>query len=880
MNRLSSEAFEKMLDTLLDSDESLRADQLAQLTLSHPQDAEALASELAKIQRSQGFLEITQLLPDRLEGDEALLTNGSVIGAWRVLSVLGSGGMGMIFKVERANPEFRQLAALKLLNHLQPEAVARFERERQMLAELNHPSIVRLLDGGTAQINSRTQPFLVTELIDGSDLDAWVQSRRPGLSERLNIFEQVAEAISYAHSQLVVHRDIKPKNIRIDLQGHAHVLDFGISRMLNTDNDAAQTRTLTLNFGAPEQLSGGRISVQTDVYALGALLFWLITEQPPLQLEQLPIREALKQALETQAPNLARMKPAAGLQAKALHPDLDAICQQALAKAPHDRYTSVFAMLEDVRAYRESRPIRARKLNLLERSWRGLKRNWRATAAVTVIVTSLCGALMISRAQTKRVEQARSEAINARNDAMAQSQANSLYKDLMMEAMQTNAGTALSPDAVLTRLQARLQGNSNVEQKRLITSVLAELYAEQKNWPAVNALLEAAVPDLAKSTANADGKLLHLRCLYAVSLTQLDQHRQALALVDSHMLQTPMCLSAYALAHRANGDLAEVKRIVAPAIADCERSQDCDPELLSGLYMSLGTAAFDLRDYALAQSAIASSGEYLRKAGRAESSDYATWLNNWANTKAGIGLVGDAKPLLAEAIALRRRLSGDSAGLAKLLINQASQSCSRTEPDAAMQSLQEAERLIARFANNEPAMLARLHMNRACAHAQRFEFEQARLQLQESETQFRKLPQVNLVEWHETWHELLLQESVQNASAIDNAAWQAHLEAVNIEANRERPRQYLNRAEHALLHGQWQAALDFASKAQSLYEKASAPASYRLAQTTLMQAAAKRCLGKALDESRVNLARERLALQVSGAHWMLRSTRLTQCTPQ
>jgi eukaryotic-like serine/threonine-protein kinase len=894
MTRLSSEAFEQLLDTLLDSDPTVCAERLAQLGRSHPEDAQALAAELTKIQISQGFLETARALEDAPDADSLLLANGTIIGAWRILGAIGSGGMGMVFKVERANPEFRQIAALKLLSHLQSASVARFERERQMLAELNHPSIVRLVDGGTALIGQLTQPYLVTELIEGADLHVWVKTHQATLSQRLDIFEQVAEAISYAHNQLVVHRDIKPSNIRIDLQGRAHVLDFGISRMLNSADDAAQTRTLTLNFGAPEQLVGGRISVQTDVYALGAVLFWLLTERPPLQLEQLPMQDAIKQALAAPVPNLTAMQPAPGLRASALNADLDAICQQALAKAPQDRYGSAFAMLEDLRAYRESRPIRARKLNFVEQSWRALKRNWRAAATVVLIFMSLLTALMVSRAQTARVEQARleavaarNEAVSARNYAMEQGKANSLYKDLMLEVMQTNSGSALSPDAVLARLQARLHNNSTIEQKRLVTIVLSDLYAEQKNWNAVNTLLQSELPGLEKASAGTDDALLNLRCLHAVALTQLDQYQQALALVNTVALKNPMCLSAFAHAHRGKGEFAEVKRVLTPAIAACEQAQNCDPEILSGLYIALGTAAFDLRDYAFAQTAFARGGEYLRKAGRQESSDYATWLNNWANTKSGLGLVGDAKPLLAEAIALRRRLSGDSAGLAKLLINQASQSCSRMEPAEAMQSLQEAERLIERFAKGEPAMLARLYMNRACAYAQRFEFPQAEQQMQLSETEFRKLGQVKWFEWHDVWHDVLLQQAVQTGAG-NESAWQIHL-TMNPETDAQRPRHYLNVAEHAWLHAsqiaqsavekhsQWQAALDASTTALTLYEKASVPGSFRLAEATLVQWSAQKCLGQAPEPEIFKRAREQLAKQVSGAHWMLRSDLWSHC---
>ena len=198
------------------------------------------------------------------------------IGTYRLLSELGAGGMGTVFLAERELGDTRQRVALKLIRGFPTrEARARLARERTLLAELNHPNIARLLDGGDSEDG---QPYLVMEYVDGELLLAYCAKRALGVEARLALFVQLCRAVQHAHQHLIVHRDIKPANVLVREDGTPVLLDFGIGKLLDgTDPDAAATRVFTPAYAAPEQVEGRHVTTATDVYALGCVLFELLS---------------------------------------------------------------------------------------------------------------------------------------------------------------------------------------------------------------------------------------------------------------------------------------------------------------------------------------------------------------------------------------------------------------------------------------------------------------------------------------------------------------------------------------------------------------------------------------------------------------------------
>ena len=199
------------------------------------------------------------------------------IGAWRVLDVLGRGGMGAVYRVERSDGAYAQQAALKLIRTSadSPATRERFLRERQILAGLQHPNIANLLDGG---ISGDSEPYFVMELIDGMSLDRWCDEHGLGLRERVLLFLQVLDAVRYAHRNLVVHRDLKPSNLMVDSNGRVKLLDFGIAKQLEgAEPTRTNDRALTFEYASPEQLHDTPITTATDIWQLGIVLHRLLS---------------------------------------------------------------------------------------------------------------------------------------------------------------------------------------------------------------------------------------------------------------------------------------------------------------------------------------------------------------------------------------------------------------------------------------------------------------------------------------------------------------------------------------------------------------------------------------------------------------------------
>lgn len=308
---------------------------------------------------------------------------GSLFGSYRLVRLLGRGGMSAVYLAERADGEVTQNVAIKLLRYGSDEPAFRdrFLRERQILASLNHHGIARLLDAGHTPDG---QPYLVMEYIDGTPIDA--AAGRLDLRAKLELFLAACDAVSYAHRNLVIHRDLKPSNILVDAAGRPKLLDFGIAKILEPDQSQTQTgeRLMTPEFASPEQIRGGAHSASSDIYSLGAVLYTLLTGRSPHALERGSITDIAWAICHREPATATRLKPD-------LPKDLDFILAKALRKEPEERYQSVDALAEDVRAFLEWRPVRARSGNTWYRM-RKFTRRYRilvAAAALTVAGLSI-----------------------------------------------------------------------------------------------------------------------------------------------------------------------------------------------------------------------------------------------------------------------------------------------------------------------------------------------------------------------------------------------------------------------------------------------------------------------------------------------------------
>jgi tetratricopeptide (TPR) repeat protein len=410
--RLSPETgpeWARWFDVLAEQSTQERAAGIAALAAERPElaaelerlfAAEVAAGPLSRpvLERSPGFVAAA------LDGAAA---PDSRIGPYRLLSLLGRGGMGEVFLAERADGAFESRVALKLVKRGMDseEIVRRFHRERQILARLEHPGIARLLDGGTAPDG---RPYFVLELVEGEPILAYCRRARAPLEERLRLMIAACEAVDTAHRSLVVHRDLKPSNLLVTADGKVKLLDFGIAKLLAEPPEESATRQaaapLTPAYAAPEQILGEPVTTATDVYALGVILYELLTGRSPHPPERSPAalgREETRERPSTLLRGDAPGAEEAGIPdprrlARRLRGDLDAVVLSALHRDPARRYRSAADLGADLQRFLAGRTVRARPDSALYRARKLLGRHKLAAAALAVATLSLVAGAAIS----------------------------------------------------------------------------------------------------------------------------------------------------------------------------------------------------------------------------------------------------------------------------------------------------------------------------------------------------------------------------------------------------------------------------------------------------------------------------------------------------
>jgi len=394
----------QLLDEALPLDEAGRRAWLESLPPEHrdlaPALREALLPEEAQAENLQALMSLPKLaVADHMTSAVASgLKPGARVGPYELMRLLGTGGMAEVWLSRRADGAFKREVALKLprLAHAPAGLEARFARERDILASLEHPHIARLYDAG---VEPEGLPYLAMEYVQGKPLIEWCDAHRLGIPQRLGLLLQVLEAVQYAHEKQVIHRDLKPSNILVTDSGQVRLLDFGIARLLEAEETDQQTlttvygRALTPDYASPELLRGDRIDARSDLYSLGVVLYELLTGTCPYRLKRAASIGALEQAIVTLAVKRpsTQLEPSAATTrnstverlARQLRGDLDAIVLIALSKDPAQRYPSAAALAGDLRAYLDGRPIRARPARFAYRVGKFVQRN-RALLGVSV----------------------------------------------------------------------------------------------------------------------------------------------------------------------------------------------------------------------------------------------------------------------------------------------------------------------------------------------------------------------------------------------------------------------------------------------------------------------------------------------------------------
>ncbi len=371
---------------------------------------------------------------------------GRRFGPYRASAVLGRGGMGTVLLAAREDGQFEQQVAIKLIRRgmSTDQILERFRVERQILASLEHPHIARLLDGGTTEDGLS---FLVMEAIEGRAIDLWCDENGLSVRERLGLFLQVCDAVSYAHQRLIVHRDIKPQNILVTRDGTPKLLDFGIAKVLSADGGSESMTIgpapmLTPDYASPEQIEGRPTTTSTDVYSLGVVLYELLTGRSPYRPPSWSVPElcAAVQTTEVERPSTAvgrrttderaRVRSARcadwatatnagtlGRLRTQLAGDLDAIVLSALAKEPERRYASVEQLADDLRRHLDGRPVRARPAGFGYRAMKFVDRNRVAVAAAALVALTLLASTLVAARQAREARRQAGLAVAAQRTA-------------------------------------------------------------------------------------------------------------------------------------------------------------------------------------------------------------------------------------------------------------------------------------------------------------------------------------------------------------------------------------------------------------------------------------------------------------------------------
>jgi eukaryotic-like serine/threonine-protein kinase len=707
------------LDRAMDLDEDQRA---AWLELLHEHDTD-LARDLEQLldeRRTvldEGFLEETALLTI---GKRSLA--GYTVGAYKLVAPIGQGGMGTVWLAERSDGRFEGRAAVKLLNLSLMGAgpsrgEERFKREGSLLARLTHPNIGRLIDAGVAPSG---QPYLILEYIDGLPIDGYCDQHGLDVDDRIRLFLDVLAAVAHAHANLVVHRDLKPSNVLVSADGHVKLLDFGIAKLLQSEDCTILTReggaALTPGFAAPEQVTGSEVTTATDVYSLGVLLYLLLGGQHPAGSGFKSPADLVKAIVDTDPPrlsetvttstetpetlvsNAARRASTPDKLRRLLRGDLDTIVAKALKKSAHERYESVTALADDLRRYLAHEPIGARPDTLAYRTTKFARRHVRGVMAGVAVIGLIA---VLVGFYTARLA---AERDRARIEAQKSAKVSELMTELMTGADpfrdKPNPTVRDLLDAGATRVQKELATEPEVLAEML--TAIGRVYLRLNIIDRAQPLLEQALA-LARSskgpehprqaqTLNDLGVLLRENGKPAESVVMLEEAlaRRRTLLGPKHK-DIAVTLSELGRSFESQGQDEKAEALARDALAMRRELLGEEHRETATSMGDLGLMLWQRGDYAGAEPLLRQSLEISRRALGEHHLNVSTAMSNLALV---VGARGDhkaAEALFRQAIDVRRKALGPThPGLAVPLNNLAFALREQGKYDEAARSLEEA----------------------------------------------------------------------------------------------------------------------------------------------------------------------------------------------
>jgi eukaryotic-like serine/threonine-protein kinase len=686
------------LDQLLELPEAERPSYVAALRSRDP----VLGAELAALLDAhraaieQRFLDVSPVPPS-----DPFVTTGQSLGPYRLLSQVGQGGMGSVWLAERTDGRFERRVAIKFLNIglIGRGGEQRFRREGSLLARLTHPNIAQLIDAG---MTANGQPYLVLEHVDGEPIDDYCDRNLASIDTRLQLFLEVAAAVSYAHAQLVVHRDLKPSNVLVTGGGEVKLLDFGIAKLLEdgTQADALTmltrdgTSALTPECAAPEQVTGGAVSTATDVYALGVLLYMLLSGRHPageglrstadlvraiVDTDPKPMSDAAGTpgpgAPDDAAANAARRGVSAERLQRRLRGDVDTIVRKALKKDPRERYPSVAALADDVRRFLAYEPISARPDTLGYRAVKFARRN-----RVVVALTTLAAAAVVSgvAGTVSQARNARAQRDFALRQLARVEAVNDLNQFVLSDA--APSGKPFTVNELLARAErivARQRTDDDIR-VGLLVAIGRQYWSQDEDDRARHVLTNAF--SLSRTLRDPSTRA-RAACALASALSRSTDLPQADTLVREGLAELPdepqyaldrvFCLLRASSVARDEGAAQRAVELVESARRELQAAPLRSAILELRVLMDVAETYRVADRHGEATAAFAQAAARLTELGRDQTATAGTLYNNWALTLNTLGRPLEAEPIYRRAIELSRVDATDAAVSPMLLVNYA-----------------------------------------------------------------------------------------------------------------------------------------------------------------------------------------------------------------
>ncbi|UWZ84435.1 serine/threonine-protein kinase [Occallatibacter riparius] len=665
------------LDQALDlSDEEL-APWLSSLRSGAPEVAELLEPLLREHRKlsDDGFL---QTLPAELSGQPGLA--GQVIGAYKLLSPIGAGGMGSVWLAERADGRFERRVAVKLLNIalMGKAGEERFKREGSFLGRLLHSHIAELIDAGLSPIG---QPYLILEYVEGYHIDRYCDQHKLDVKARLRLFLDVLSAVIKAHANLIVHRDLKPSNILVRTDGQTKLLDFGIAKLLEDESQpdarivTVEGAAMTLEYASPEQLRHEPITTATDVYALGVLLFVLLTGQHPAGPGPHAPADMVKAIVEQEPPRMSQVVSGGGAELAALNGahrgtsveklrrllrgDLDTIVAKALKKDPGERYTSVAALAEDIRRYLTDQPISVRPDSFSYRAVKFVRRNRKATALATLAISAVLAGVAGTLVQARNVRLQRDFALRQLSRAL-----NTIEFNEFLLSDAAPAGQQFTVNELLKRAEntlARQSGGDQIARVELLAAI-GDQYSTQDEAASARRVLEQAHTlsrQVQDSSARAEAS-----CSLAGALAQDGELARAETLIQEGLRELPpgaqydfdriFCLRRGSEVAQERGDAQQGIARMQTVWELVKRSPFDSDALEYQPLMELGEAYRVAGQNQLADSTFKRAYELMSALGRDNTQGAVALFNDWALVLDRLGRPLQAAALYRRAIDISR----------------------------------------------------------------------------------------------------------------------------------------------------------------------------------------------------------------------------------